>query len=478
MHDVDQALAHLRVPPQSVAAEQAVIGGLMQYPEAWAKVEALLQPEDFYRRDHQQVYRAIRDMVARDRPFDAVTLGEWFEAQAKAAGRDDDGIGSYLIDLAATTPSAANIAGYAQIVSDKALARRMIEIGTEIANAGFDPGFTPDDGIAAAQTLMQGLAPSQTGGLVSVTDTLPDWFDDLRHRFELGTSVTGVPTPWAALNDATHGLQDGDLIILAGRPSMGKSIAGLNIADFAARDRHVALFSLEMNKKQINRRGISAAAKVPHDWLLAPGGADEHWSKVTGAVRDRRALQLSIDDTPSLRISQLMARARALHARNPIRLLVVDHIHDFKIDAKLARFEYGEIAQGLKTLAKEFNCPVVALGQLNRALSQRSDKRPTMADLRESGEIEQKADMIIFIHREDYYDKNTHMRGVVELILAKGRDVEAGKSIFLANDYAHMALRDMDGPLPLPAEPERGSKPGKPRFFGGGAGRRLAPEED
>lgn len=476
MYDVDQALAPLRVPPHSIAAEQAVIGGLLLCPEAWNRVEALLQPEDFYRRDHQLIYRTIREMVVRNRPFDAVTLGEWFESQGKQEQVGDD---AYLIELASTTPSAANIAGYAQIVSDKALARRMIEIGTEIANAGFDPSFTPDEGIAAAQTLMQGLAPSQTGGLVSVTDTLPDWFNDLRHRFELGTSVTGVPTPWTALNDATHGLQDGDLIILAGRPSMGKSIAGLNISDFAARDRHVALFSLEMNKKQINRRGISAAAKVPHDWLLAPGGADEHWSKVTGAVRDRRALQLSIDDTPSLRISQLMARARALHARNPIRLLVVDHIHDFKIDAKLARFEYGEIAQGLKTLAKEFNCPVVALGQLNRALSQRSDKRPTMADLRESGEIEQKADMIIFIHREDYYDKNTHLRGVVELILAKGRDVEAGKSIFLANDYAHMALRDMDGPLPMPAEPERSAgRAGKPRFFGGAAARRRASEED
>ena len=189
----------------------------------------------------------------------------------------------------------------------------------------------------------------------------------------------------------------------------------------------------------------------------------------TAAVKDRRALQLSVDDTPALRISQLMARARALHAKKPIRLLVVDHIHDFKIDAKLARFEYGEIAQGLKTLAKEFNCPVLALGQLNRALSNRQDKRPNMADLRESGEIEQKADMIIFIHRDEYYDKNTHMKGIVELILAKGRDVEAGKSIFLRNDYAHMALRDREGDLPEPPEPDRPASRagGKPKFFGG-----------
>lgn len=466
MFDVDPTMAQLRLPPQSIAAEQAVIGGLLLHPGSWRKVEASLAVEDFYRRDHQLIYRAIRDMVERERPFDAITLGESFEAQGMSEQVDS----GYLIHLAATTPSAANIAGYARVVSDKALARRMITIGTEIADAAYDPHFEPVEGLAAAQVLMQGLAPSQTDGLVAVTDTLPDWFDDLRHRFELGTSVTGVPTPWEDLNAATHGLQDGDLIILAGRPSMGKSIAGLNIADHAAKDRHVAVFSLEMSKNQMNRRGISAAAGVPHEWLLAPAGSDEYWAKVTAAVKDRRALQLSVDDTPALRISQLMARARALHAKRPIRLLVVDHIHDFKIDAKLARFEYGEIAQGLKTLAKEFNCPVLALGQLNRALSNRQDKRPNMSDLRESGEIEQKADMIIFIHRDEYYDKNTHMRGIVELILAKGRDVEAGKSIFLRNDYAHMALRDREGDLPEPPEADRPASRagGKPKFFGGG----------
>ncbi|MGR4897491.1 replicative DNA helicase [Stenotrophomonas sp. LARHCG68] len=466
MFDADATVAQMRVPPQSVAAEQAVIGGLLLYPEAWRKIEGSLEPGDFYRRDHQLIFTAIRDMVERDRPFDAVTLGEWFQAQGMGEQVPDH----YLTTLASTTPSAANIAGYAKVVSDKALARRMVSIGTEIADAAYDPRFEPEEGIAAAQVLMQGLAPSHTGGLVAVTDTLPAWFDDLRYRFELGTSITGVPTPWRDLNDATHGLQPTELIILAGRPSMGKSIAGLNIADFAAVDRHVALFSLEMSKNQLNRRGISAAAKVPHEWLLAPGGSDEYWAKVTAAVRDRRKLNLSVDDTPALRISQLMARARALHARRPIELLVVDHIHDFKIDAKLARFEYGEIAQGLKTLAKEFNCPVLALGQLNRALSTRQDKRPNMSDLRESGEIEQKADMIIFIHRDDYYDKTTHMRGIVELILAKGRDVEAGKSIFLRNDYAHMALRDREGDLPEAPEPDRPAPRagGKSKFFGGG----------
>ena len=476
MYDADAAVAQMRVPPQSISAEQAVIGGLLLYPEAWRKVEGSLEPADFYRRDHQLIYAAIRDMAERERPFDAVRLGEWFEAQ----GMSEQVPGDYLISLASTTPSAANIAGYAQIVSDKALARRMVSIGTEIAEAAYDPRFDPEEGVAAAQVLMQALAPSHTGGLEAVTDTLPGWFDDLRYRYELGTSITGVPTPWKDLNDATHGLQDGELIILAGRPSMGKSIAGLNMADFAAADRHVALFSLEMSKNQINRRGISAAAGVPHEWLLAPGGSDEYWAKVTAAVRDRRALQLSVDDTPALRISQLMARARALHARKPIRLLVVDHIHDFKIDAKLARFEYGEIAQGLKTLAKEFNCPVLALGQLNRGATARQDKRPTMADLRESGEIEQKADMIIFIHRDEYYDKNTHMRGIVELILAKGRDVEAGKSVFLRNDYAHMALRDRDGELPEAPEPVRPeSRAAGPKFFRPGGGRRAnAGDED
>jgi len=469
-----EAAAALRVPPHSVQAEQAVLGGLMLAPEALCRVQDWLAPEDFYRRDHRLIYESIRALDEKGRPADAVTMGEWFEAQGQLHLVGD---GAYLFELANTTPSAANITGYAEIVRDKALARRIIEAGTEIVNAGFDQGFDPDQALATAQTLVQSLAPSQTGGLAPASSSLKDWFSDLRHRYELGSTVTGLATPWDDFNRATHGLQDGDLIVLGGRPNMGKSIAGLNIAECAASTRHVAVFSLEMTRNQLHRRGISAAGRIPHDWLLAPTDADDYWAQVTEAVRQRKSLHLSIDDTPSITINQLMARARALHMRDPIRLLVVDHIHDFKIDAKLARFEYGAIAQGLKTLAKEFNCPVVALAQLNRALSSRAEKRPTMADLRESGEIEQKADMIVFIHREDYYDRETHLKGVVELILAKGRDIESGRSIYLANDFAHMALRNLEGPLPMHERPAMAGASGRSRYFGRKGGQAVGGDD-
>lgn len=454
----------LRIPPNATDAEQAVLGGLLLVPESLWRVADLLAPEDFYRRDHQLIYSAIMELADKRKPFDAVTLGDWFHAQGLADHVDG---GAYLIELASTTASAANIGAYAEIVRDKALQRRLIDVGTEIVNAGFDPAGEPDQSLATAQTLVQGLMPRQRGGLVPAADGLTDWYQDLQRRWEADGRVTGLPTPWADLNRATHGLQPGELTIVAARPSMGKSVFGLNVALFSAmREVRTAVFSLEMSRRQINRRNIASLRNIPHDWLLAPSqDGEDYFAQVTGAISELKQKQswLYADDTPDLTINQLMARARNLHLREPIQLLVVDHIHDFKINAKEARFEYGRIAQGLKTLAKEFDCPVVALAQLNRALSARADKRPTLSDLRESGEIEQKADTVLFLHREDYYTPDTHMRGAVEVIIAKGRDIEAGKTIHLRNEYACMALRDWEGPMPQAPEPERGGS----RFFPG-----------
>lgn len=453
-----------RILPHDLAAEQAVLGGLLLAPESLWRVADVLAPDDFFRQGHQAIYRAITDLADKRKPYDAVTLGDWFHAQGMSELVDG---GAYLIDLATGTPSAANIAAYADIVRDKALQRRLIDAGTQIANDGYSASSDPEESLATAQELVQGLMPKQRGGLSLAADSLKDWFQDLQRRFEADGRVTGMPTPWADLNAATHGFQNGELAIVAARPSMGKSIFGLNLALFAAmRETRTAVFSLEMNRRQIHRRNIASLRGVPHDWLLAPNGEhEEYWQRVTGAITDLKGASLYVDDTSDLTITQLMARARNLHMREPVELLVVDHIHDFRINAKEARFEYGRIAQGLKTLAKEFDCPVIALAQLNRGLAQRAEKRPNMMDLRESGELEQKADMVLFLHREDYYDKETHLRGVVELILAKGRDVEAGRTIFLQNDYAHMALRDWEGPMPSIAKPEQPSSGGRSRGF-------------
>lgn len=441
------AVGSARVPPQSINAEQSVLGGLMLSPSSLWKVSDLLTEQDFYRRDHQLIYRAILELADKKQPYDAVTLGEWFEAQGLAEQVADC---AYLIELASTTPSAANIGAYAEIVAGKALQRRMIEAGTEIVAAGFDPqGQDVAEMLADAQARIVELQPKQRGGLQRAGDSLGEWYTDLQRRYEAGDRMTGMPTPWCELNKATHGLQSGELTLIAARPSMGKSVMGLQLATFAAlRKKRVALFSLEMTRQQCHRRNIAALSNVPHDWLLAPHDGEDHWGAMASAIRELKALNLYIDDTSDLTIAQVMARARILHLQEPLDLIVVDHIHDFKINAKEARFEYGKIAQGLKTLAKEFNVPVVGLAQLNRNVTGRADKTPNLADLRESGELEQKGDLILFLHREDYYDANA-MPGVVKVVLAKGRDIEAGKTIHLKNDYAHMALRDWEGSLPF-----------------------------
>ena len=443
-------LNHLRIPPQSIESEQAVLGGVMLAGvNALHRVSGMLEESDFYRRDHQIIWRGIHVLAEKKRPIDAVTVGDWFQSQGlveQVAG------GAYLVELAASTPSAANIKAYAEIVAEKGLRRRVIEFGTDVVNAGFEQTGDTDEIIAQAQQGVIDLIPKQVGGLKRGSESLSDWFEDLVRRSEADGRVTGLLTPWSEVNKRTHGLQKGELTIIASRPSMGKSVFALNQALFTAmRGKRTAVFSLEMNMRQVNRRCIASLHKIPHDWLLAPDdSADiDYWPRVELAVADMKQANLYVDDTADLTAAQFMARARAQHLREPIELLVVDHIHDFKINAKESRFEYGRIAQAAKTLAKEFDCPVIAVAQLNRELGKRQDKRPVMSDLRESGELEQKGDLILFLHREDYYDKNSYMRGAVELIVAKGRDIETGENILLRNDYAYMALRDWEGDYPV-----------------------------
>lgn len=442
----------VRIPPQAVESEQAVLGGLMIRPEAWPLVSDLLTEADFYRRDHALVWRAITDKADKGQPFDYVTLGEWFESQGLA---EQVAGGAYLVELASTTPGAANIAAYAEAVRDKAVLRRLIEAGTVIVNDGFQPdGRDVSEILSSATQALAELQPAQRGGLKLAADTLSPWFERFTSLYERGDRLTGMPTQWAGFNDVTHGLQPSTLYLIAARPSMGKSVFGLNLAMFAAlRGSAVGLFSLEMSVFDCHNRNISALSGVPHDWLVSPGqsGDDDYVTRITPAIRDLKGAQLFIDDTASLSVRQFEARARRMHQRQPLDLLVIDHIHDFKIDPKLARFEYGAIAQAGKNLAKEWGIPVVMLAQLNRNVTGRSDKRPTLGDLRESGELEQKGDVICFLHREDYYDtpdNATHLQGVVELHFAKGRNIRAGERINLKNRFDVMRLDDWEGPLP------------------------------
>lgn len=450
----------VRVPPQSVQAEQAVLGGLLLVPEAWPVVCDLLAEGDFYRRDHQLIWRAVEALATAGRPFDAVTVGEWFESQGLSehvAG------GAYLIELATTTPSAANIRAYAEIVADKARLRRLIEIATETANAAFDPqGRMSDDLLNEATRRLSELQPAQAGGLRRIAEGLSPWFERFTSLYERGDRMTGLPTQWAGVNDVTHGLQPATLYLIAARPSMGKSVWGLNLATFLAmRGNPVGFFSLEMSMSDCIARAVSSLTNVPHDWIIAPNAHDDdgYTSRLTPAIADLKRAPLYIDDTPSLTVRQFEARARRMHAKQPLDCLIVDHIHDFRIDPKLARFEFGEIVQRGKMLAKEWDIPVVMLAQLNRNVAGRTDRRPTLADLRESGELEQKGDVIAFLHREDYYDDTTHLRGVVELHFAKGRNIRAGARVHLRNRFDVMRLDDWEGPLPQAPEPASERRP-------------------
>lgn len=447
-----------RIPPQSVEAEQAVLGGLMIRPEAWPLVCDLLTDADFYRRDHSLIWHAIEALAKAGKPFDAVTLGDWFESHGLA---EQVAGGSYLVELASSTWSAANIRAHAEIVGDKARLRGLIDAGTEMVNGGFQPdGRDLSELLADATRRISELQPAQAGGLRRASDSLTPWFDRFTALYARGDRMTGLPTPWQGINDATHGLQPATLYLVAARPSMGKSVFGLSLAMFTAlRGQTTGLFSLEMSASDCHARNVSALAEIPHDWMVAPNPETEdegYMPRMTAALRDLKSAPLYIDDTPSLTVRQFEARARRMHQRQPLDLLVIDHIHDFRIDPKLARFEYGLIVQTAKDLAKEWGIPVVALAQLNRNVTGRADRRPTLADLRESGELEQKADVVVFLHREDYYDSpdhRTHLQGVVEAHFAKGRNIRAGARVNLRNRFDQMRMEDWTGPLPQ--EPER-----------------------
>ena len=428
----EQRVDQLRVPPQSVEAEQAVLGGLMLAPDAYDRVADQLNDQDFYRRDHQLIFRAIRELAEKGKPFDAVTLGEWFESMGQSelvAG------GAYLIELASTTPSAANIVAYAEIVRDKAVLRQLIEVGTTIVNDGFQPdGRESTEILASAEQQVFAIAEAGAKGKTDFTamnKALSEAFDVLQTRYAAGGSVTGLPTGYTEFDEMTAGLQPTDLLILAARPAMGKTTFALNIAEHAAirTKKAVAVFSMEMSASQLALRLISSNGRVNAQRLRSGQLEDEDWSRVTSAIRMLKEAKIFIDDTPGLSPEALRAKARRLKREHDLGLVVIDYLQLMSVpgNSENRATEISEISRGLKHLAKELNVPVIALSQLNRSLETRADKRPVMADLRESGAIEQDADVIVFIYRDDYYNKeNSPDKGLAEIIIGKQRNGPTG----------------------------------------------------
>ena len=421
----------LRVPPHSIDAEQAVLGGLMLDERAWERIADKLGENDFYRKDHRLIFRAIGELSNKNLPCDAVTLGEWFESNGLA---ELVGGTSYVIQLANSTPSAANIAAYAEIVREKSILRQLIDAGTEIVGDGFQPeGRSSQEILETAEQKVFHIAESGARGkkgFVQMRSAVKEAFQILHQRYESKGSVTGLATGFADLDEMTAGLQPSDLIIVAARPSMGKTALAVNMAEHAAlkSKKAVAIFSMEMSASQLAFRLISSLGRINQQHLRTGDIQEEEWPRVTSAITLLSDAKIFIDDTPALSPAELRARARRLKREHDVGLIVIDYLQLMQVPGNKENraTEISEISRSLKAMAKEMNIPVIALSQLNRSLEQRTDKRPVMSDLRESGAIEQDADVILFIYREEVYDKESPKKGSAELIIGKQRNGPIG----------------------------------------------------
>ncbi|MEV8519893.1 replicative DNA helicase [Dyella marensis] len=424
----NSAIEALRVPPHSIEAEQAVLGGLMLSPDSLDKVADRLGERDFYRKDHRLIWRAITELANKGMPCDAVTLGDWFEANGLA---ELVGGATYLVELANATPSAANIGAYADIVREKSILRQLIDAGTETTEDGYRPeGRSVQEVLESAEQRVFKIAESGARGkkdTVSMREAVKDAFRILSERYENRGQLTGISTGFTDLDELTSGLQPSDLIIVAARPSMGKTAFSVNIAEAAAlgAKKAVAIFSMEMSASQLAFRMISSIGRIHAQHLRNGDLAEEDWPRVTNAIALLSEAKIFIDDTPGLSPVELRSRSRRLHREHGgLGLIVIDYLQLMQVPGNKENraTEISEISRSLKGLAKELNCPVIALSQLNRSLEQRADKRPMMSDLRESGAIEQDADVIMFIYRDDYYNKESPDKGLAEIIIGKQRN--------------------------------------------------------
>lgn len=425
--DTDQ----LKVPPHSIDAEQSVLGGLMLDNEAWDLVADRVAEDDFYRQGHRLIFSAIRSLQDRAEPCDVITLSE--SLQARGVIEEAGGL-SYLGELAQGTPSSVNIAAYADIVRERSVTRQLTQVGARIAEAGFNSEGRPIAELLdfAEQQVFDIAEQGAKGkkGFVHIDQVLPEVIEQLDELFNSDGQLTGLSSGFSDLDDKTAGLQNGDLIILAARPSMGKTALAMNLAEnVAIRERvPVAIFSMEMPAKQLANRLLASLGRVDTKRLRTGDLAEDDWPRITSAVTLLSEAPIFIDDTPALSPMELRARVRRLKRQHGLGLIVVDYLQLMQGSSKSENrtAEISEISRTLKSLAKEMDVPVVALSQLNRALEQRPDKRPKMADLRESGAIEQDADLILFIYRDEVYNEDSDAAGTAEIIIAKQRNGPIG----------------------------------------------------
>jgi len=422
----------IRTPPHSVEAEQAVLGGLMLDSNAWDAVADIVSSADFYRRDHHLIFEAIAEIAEKSGPCDAVTVSELLERKGLA---EETGGLAYLGTLARDTPSAANVRSYAEIVRERSIMRQLVAAGGHIASAALESGGrSATELVDEAERRVFEIAERGTrsrAGFRAIKDLLPAAIDRLDLLHQSPGQATGVTTGFTELDRMTAGLQPGDLIVIAGRPSMGKTTLAVNIAENAAVGRGVpaAVFSMEMSSEQLTMRMIASLGRVNQAHLRTGQFSDEDWSRINGAIAQLSAAPLYVDETPALTPTEVRARARRLKREKGLGLIVVDYLQLMQVHGSKENraTEISEISRGLKALAKELQVPVIALSQLNRGVEQRTEKKPVMSDLRESGAIEQDADVIMMIYREEVYEPNTTRKGIADIIIAKQRNGPVGE---------------------------------------------------
>ena len=429
---MDSDEQRLKMPPNSVEAEQSLIGGLMLDIEAWDKVADLIVDSDFYRKDHRIIFAAIAALVEDGQPCDVVTISEYLDNRGElgqAGGLE------YLATLANETPGAANARAYAKILRERSTLRSLIHAGNEISgNAFTTDGRTATALVDEAERLVFEIAEKGArgkAGFKSLKQILPDTVDRIDMLHQAGGDITGIPTGYTEFDKMTAGLQPGDLIIVAGRPSMGKTTLAINIAENAAIGARVPtdVFSMEMPAQQLAFRMISSLGRVDQTHLRTGKFPDEEWSRINTAVQLMSDAPIFIDDSPGLSPTEIRARARRLKREQGLGLIVLDYLQLMQVHGNTENraTEISEISRSLKGLAKELEVPVIALSQLNRGVEQRTDKRPVMSDLRESGAIEQDADLIVFIYREEVYNPETPRKGIADISIAKQRNGPIGE---------------------------------------------------
>ena len=439
----DRQVAQLRIPPHSIEGESSVIGGLLLSNDAWDRVSDILGDADFYRYEHRLIYGAIGALINNSRPADVITVFEHLQSLGRA---DEVGGLSYLNSLAQYVPSASNIRRYAEIVRDRSILRKLVTASDEIATNAFNTkGRQVSDIVDESEQKIFNIGEQgkRNGGGFQAMDTLVvKLLDRVQEMADNPNDVTGVPTGFYDLDRMTAGLQAGDLIVLAARPSMGKTALAINIAEHVALNEGlpVAVFSMEMGAAQLAVRIVGSIGRIDQGHLRTGKLSDDEWPRLSEAIEKLRTISLHIDESAGLTSGDLRSSARRLSRQcGQLGLIVVDYLQLMSGsggDGENRATELGEISRGLKMLARELKCPVIALSQLNRSVEQRPDKRPMMSDLRESGAIEQDADIIMFIYRDEYYTKEACKEpGVAEIIIAKQRNGPTGtvKLAFLRN---------------------------------------------